>query len=70
MKPREFKRLGNGASKTVGTPQQGPEPLPDGPLLDLSNAGVKTFIHNAKKRGYVTHDQVNALLSSEEVKSE
>ena len=27
-------------------------------------------IRNAKKRGYVTHDQINALLSSEEVKSE
>ena len=28
------------------------------------------MIRNAKKRGYVTHDQINALLSSEEVKSE
>ena len=70
MKPREFTRLGNGASKTNATPQKGPEPLPDSPLLDLSNAAVKTFIRKAKKRGYVTHDQVNALLSSEEVKSE
>src|ERR1700681_4093798 len=40
------------------------------PLLDLSDAAVKELIRNAKKRGYVTHDQVNALLSSEEVKSE
>ena len=70
MKPRDFTRLGHGASKTIATPQQGPETLPDSPLLDLSNACVKTFIRNAKKRGYVTHDQVNALLSSEEVKSE
>jgi RNA polymerase primary sigma factor len=70
MKPREFTRLENGASKTNATPQKGPEPLPDSPLLDLSNAAVKTFIRNAKKRGHVTHDQVNALLSSEEVKSE
>ena len=28
------------------------------------------MIRNAKKRGYVTHDQINTLLSSEEVKSE
>jgi RNA polymerase primary sigma factor len=70
MKPREFTRLGNGASKTDATPQEGPEPLPDSPLLDLSNAGVKTLIRSAKKRGYVTHDQINALLSSEEVKAE
>jgi RNA polymerase primary sigma factor len=45
---------------------EGPETL----LLDLSDAAVKELIRNAKKRGYVTHDQINALLSSEEVKSE
>jgi RNA polymerase primary sigma factor len=44
--------------------------VPETPLLDLSDAAVKELIRNAKKRGYVTHDQVNALLSSEEVKSE
>ena len=40
------------------------------PLLDLSNTAVKKLIRNAKKRGYVTHDQINELLSSEEVNSE
>ncbi|MGA8610106.1 MAG: RNA polymerase sigma factor RpoD [Xanthobacteraceae bacterium] len=40
------------------------------PLLDLSDAAVKELIRRAKKRGYVTHDQVNALLASEEVNSE
>src|SRR3974390_1253400 len=43
---------------------------PETPLLDLSDAAVKALFRNAKKRGYVTHDQINALLSSEEVKSE
>jgi RNA polymerase primary sigma factor len=43
---------------------------PGSPLLDLSDAAVKKLIRSAKKRGYVTHDQINALLSSEEVKSE
>ena len=43
---------------------------PDSPLLDLSDAAVKDLIRGAKKRGYVTHNQINALLSSEEVKSE
>ena len=43
---------------------------PETPLLDLSEAAVKALIRSAKKRGYVTHDQINALLSSEEVKSE
>ena len=50
--------------------KEGPETSPDSPLLDLSDAAVKKLIRSAKKRGYVTHDQINALLSSEEVKSE
>ena len=66
-------------SKTNTTPQkeevlksEGPEPEtpPDRPLLDLSDASVKKLIRSAKKRGYVTHDQINALLSLDEVKSE
>ena len=40
------------------------------PLLDLSDAAVKQMIRSAKKRGYVTHDQITALISMEEVKSE
>src|ERR1700694_5566429 len=40
------------------------------PLLDLSDAAVKKLIRTAKKRGYVTHDQINAVMPSEEVNSE
>src|SRR5947199_840555 len=65
------------ASKTEETPpkeemleKEGPETLPDRPLLDLSDAAVKKLIRSAKKRGYVTHDQINAVLHSEEVNSE
>ena len=43
---------------------------PETPLLDLSEAAVKELIRGATKRGYITHDQINTLLSSEEVKSE
>src|SRR6201987_1272053 len=43
---------------------------PETPLLDRSDAAVKELIRSAKKRGYVTQDQINALLSSYEVKSE
>jgi RNA polymerase primary sigma factor len=43
---------------------------PDRPVLDLSDAAVKALVRTAKKRGYVTHDQINALLASEEVNSE
>jgi RNA polymerase primary sigma factor len=43
---------------------------PDSPLLDLSDAGVRKMIKLAKKRGYVTYEQLNAVLPSEEVTSE
>ncbi len=46
------------------------EDVPDTPLLDLSHAAVMEVIRSAKKRGYITHDRINALLSSGEVKSE
>jgi RNA polymerase primary sigma factor len=49
------------------TPETPDTPLP---LLDLSDAAVKRLIRNAKKRGYVTHDQINSVLPSEEVNSE
>src|SRR6201990_1599056 len=42
----------------------------DGPLLDLTDAGVKKFIKQAKARGYVTMDELNKVLPSEEVTSE
>jgi len=61
------------ASKIKITLQKEEMPEKEGteiPLLDLSDAAVRELIRNAKKRGYVTHDHINALLSSEEVKSE
>ncbi|WP_186398527.1 RNA polymerase sigma factor RpoD [Stappia sp. P2PMeth1] len=42
----------------------------DGPLLDLSDAAVKRMIKLAKKRGYVTYEELNEVLPSEEVTSE
>src|SRR5262245_14177831 len=65
------------ASKTQETSQkeemlekEGPETLPDSPLLDVSDPAVKELIRSAKKRGYATHDQINSVLPSEEVNSE
>jgi RNA polymerase primary sigma factor len=43
---------------------------PDRPLLDLSDAAIKKLIRTVKKRGYVTHDQINSVLPPEEVNSE
>ena len=42
----------------------------DGPLLDLNDAAVKKMIKAAKKRGYVTYEELNSVLPSEEVTSE
>src|SRR5450631_3091898 len=63
------------ASRTKVTPRkeemlekEGPETPPDSPLIDRSNASVKALIRTAKKRGYVTHDQINSLMK--EVNSE
>jgi len=64
------------ATKTAQVKQQDAETKPeagegtDGPLLDLSDAAVKKLIKTAKKRGYVTYEEINAVLPSEEVTSE
>src|SRR6516162_8899947 len=65
------------ASKTRETPQkeemlemEGPETLTDSPLPGLSDGAVRELVRSAKKRGYVTHDQINSVLPSEEVNSE
>jgi RNA polymerase primary sigma factor len=42
----------------------------DSPLLDLSDSAVKKMIKSAKKRGYVTYEQLNEVLPSEEVNNE
>ena len=43
---------------------------PDSPLLDLSDAAVKRMLKIAKKRGWVTQDELNAVLPSEEIWAE
>ncbi len=42
----------------------------DSPVLDLSDQSVKRLIKTAKQRGYVTYDELNEVLPSEEVSSE
>ncbi len=49
---------------------EGATTLPDSPLLDLADGAVKKLIRSAKKRGYVTHEQINAVLPSDEANSE
>ncbi|MCF6322249.1 MAG: RNA polymerase sigma factor RpoD [Rhizobiaceae bacterium] len=42
----------------------------DKALLDLNDAAVKKMIKAAKKRGFITVDQLNAVMPSDEVSSE
>jgi RNA polymerase primary sigma factor len=78
MKQRKSITLvGSGARKTNRTAPKQEVPKKEGlptsshsPLLDLSDAAVKNLIRSAKKHGYITQDQISALLPSEEVKSE
>ncbi|KAB1071072.1 RNA polymerase sigma factor RpoD [Methylobacterium planeticum] len=39
-----------------------PEQQTDGPLLDLTDASVKRMVKLAKKRGYITYEEVNEVL--------
>ena len=61
------------ASKIKVTPQNeemSEKEGPESPPLNLSEAAVVGLLNSAKKCGYVTNNQINALLSSEEIKSE
>ena len=51
------------APKDARRPEKDAAETPDAPLplLDLSDAAVKKMIKQAKKRGYVTYEQLNAV---------
>src|SRR5262245_66299238 len=56
-------------SKTEDTATEEKD-APEGPILDLSDAAVKKMIKAAKARGFVTHEELNKVLPSEEFSSE
>ncbi len=60
------------ATKTADAEDQEQTPAEpaDGPVLDMSDAAVKKLIKTAKARGFVTYDELNEVLPSEEVSSE
>jgi RNA polymerase primary sigma factor len=60
------------ATKTTdkGDGEVSDAPTTDSPLLDLSDQAVKRMIKLAKKRGFVTHEEINEVLPSEEVTSD
>jgi RNA polymerase primary sigma factor len=64
-------KAANKASKETEKPESGaPESSNDSPLIDQNDAAVKKLIKVAKKRGYVTYEELNAVLPSDEVSSE
>jgi len=42
----------------------------DGPLMDSQTAAVKKMLARSKERGYVTYDELNAVLPAEQMSSE
>jgi RNA polymerase primary sigma factor len=42
----------------------------DAPLIDMNDASIKKVIARAKKRGYITYDQLNEALPQGEMSSD
>ena len=64
-------RAQQAAQKTEDKEQAAADaPDRDSPLLDLSDQAVKRLLKTAKAKGYVTLDQLNSVLPSEEVSSD
>ena len=57
-------------AKSAKKQQSKDEASTDAPLLDMSDQSVKKLIKAAQKRGYVTYDELNEILPSEEFSSE
>ena len=58
------------AAAKVQAENQAKDKENEAPILDLKNADVKKMIKSAKARGFVTYDELNAILPSEEFSSE
>ncbi|HET6388206.1 RNA polymerase sigma factor RpoD [Hyphomicrobium sp.] len=63
-------RAQQAVQKTDDKDQAADAPERDSPLLDLSDQAVKRLLKTAKAKGYVTLDQLNSVLPSEEVSSD
>ena len=56
------------AETAAETPRE--EPASDTPLIDLAGQAVKKMLARGKERGYVTYDELNAVLPQDQVSSE
>ena len=57
------------SAEAVDTSDQSDE-SPDSPLIDASQAAVKKMLAKAKDKGYVTFDELNAVLPQDQMSSE
>jgi len=57
-------------AQTNSETQETREEAADGPLMDMMTAAVKKMIQKSKERGYVTYDELNAVLPPEQMSSE
>ena len=64
-----LRRDGMAKSDATAKRKSAPEAT-DGPLLDMNDATVKKFIKSAKARGFVTYDELNKVLPSDQNSSE
>ncbi|MDE0879148.1 MAG: RNA polymerase sigma factor RpoD, partial [Sphingomonas bacterium] len=55
----------NMAADTAEAPDSG-----DAPLIDLNDASIKKLVARAKKRGYITYDQLNEALPQDQMSSD
>jgi RNA polymerase primary sigma factor len=55
----------NDATDTLDKPESG-----DAPLIDLNDANIKKLIARAKKKGYLTYDELNEALPQDQMSSE
>ncbi|KLI63815.1 RNA polymerase sigma factor RpoD [Aurantiacibacter marinus] len=46
------------------------KPAEDAPLIDLNEASIKKMIAKAKRKGYVTYDELNAALPSDQMSAD
>ncbi|MEO1330168.1 MAG: RNA polymerase sigma factor RpoD [Pseudomonadota bacterium] len=58
------------AAKDVEDTQEAEQQQSEGIVLDMSQAAVKKMIAKAKARGYITYDELNKVLPSDQVSSE
>jgi RNA polymerase primary sigma factor len=57
-------------AKTVANDATDAKTDGDAPLIDLNEASVKKLIARAKKRGYITYDEINEALPQDQMTSE